>query len=855
MTPPDNTPELLKRFIADRSEAAFRQLIETHTGMVLASARRRLNGNEAEAREVTQTVFSELARRAASLRRDVVLGAWLHRVTCTQAAMLIRAESRRRKHEANAAAMIASEQSGEEDSGWTEMSPVLDDELNRLPSADRVALVLRFFERRGLREVGATLGTTEEGARKRVSRALEKLRRRFVRRGLTVPGAGSLAVLLTSRASEAAAPELTGTVAHAALAQSAAVPAGFVSGAAAAFILKGAAVAAVVAMGFVGGRVSALPPAKTPAVAVVPHPAPPPEPAPLISTAPPPPAPPTSHLIGLAASANAMLDRIARASVPELAAIFDEYHRDLTPALFDLLCQRWASLDSGAALKYLRHTHDTDVDRFFGAWAKTDFPSALRVARAEQGHWRSDSVQAVLASLLPQDPQAFLAAAASEQASHVSPASVDLAIRTIAEAGIDRALEVFGKLKAPHLRTSAARTIAALQAANDPNAALTWAKSLSDAPERDAALRGALSVMAAADPDSAVPHLSLIDSTARWDDPLSIAVRAMMKQDPLRGLEWAAENFPAPRMEAAVSFVKQAEEVGVVDRLRVSRRMRERLAASGTPFALRMFDQAFEYLSFSNANPIADMQALAAESPDPLRDQWLRSLARKLRLEDSGDVVRAIQSLPPDALTAVVPQALIVVKDDRDALSGLLPLLEGNPRAPAVLRALGESMTVTSAEQAQAALANIAEPSRPDVAYGIANGWAWYDPDAALTWAETLPDSGRAAAFEAIAMRRAVDDALTVSQWIDTMPRGALRDGATRGLCGQLANSEPDSAWTWAMTVTDPAVRLETMSGVYYEWAKKNRSAASAALTAARLSAPARRTVEQFKPERSWWHE
>src|SRR5436190_1520251 len=67
--------------------------------------------------------------------------------------------------------------------------------LDRLRPDDRDAIVLRYYEKRPLREVGRALGTSEEAARKRIDRALVKLRLHLQRRG-TVPALAILAALL-----------------------------------------------------------------------------------------------------------------------------------------------------------------------------------------------------------------------------------------------------------------------------------------------------------------------------------------------------------------------------------------------------------------------------------------------------------------------------------------------------------------------------------------------------------------------------------------------------------------------------------------------------------------------------------
>ena len=88
---------------------------------------------------------------------------------------------------------------------WTLLEPHLDRNLNELSEADRQAIVLRFFEKRDLRSVGEQLGVGEDAARKRVSRALEKLRLKFLKRGLKLSVTGISATLLTNAVTAAPA--------------------------------------------------------------------------------------------------------------------------------------------------------------------------------------------------------------------------------------------------------------------------------------------------------------------------------------------------------------------------------------------------------------------------------------------------------------------------------------------------------------------------------------------------------------------------------------------------------------------------------------------------------------------------
>ena len=69
---------------------------------------------------------------------------------------------------------------------WPQIAPLLDGALGKLGERDRNALVLRFFENKSLAEVGASLGASEDAAKMRVNRALEKLRKLFSKRGVAL---------------------------------------------------------------------------------------------------------------------------------------------------------------------------------------------------------------------------------------------------------------------------------------------------------------------------------------------------------------------------------------------------------------------------------------------------------------------------------------------------------------------------------------------------------------------------------------------------------------------------------------------------------------------------------------------
>ncbi len=178
---PMNEHELLHAYVEAGSEAAFTELTARYTDLVYSSAMRQVQSPQL-AEEVTQSVFLALACKASRLRREVVLSGWLLRATRYLAMDIQKAEWRRQKREQIAAAMVEPVRLPEEAPVWQSALPILDEALDRLRQCDRQALALRFFEKKGFDEVGRILGISEDAAKKRVGRAVERLRRGLLRR-------------------------------------------------------------------------------------------------------------------------------------------------------------------------------------------------------------------------------------------------------------------------------------------------------------------------------------------------------------------------------------------------------------------------------------------------------------------------------------------------------------------------------------------------------------------------------------------------------------------------------------------------------------------------------------------------
>jgi len=216
-----NDFESLRRYAETGDESAFTELVQRYVDLVYSAALRQVRGDAHLAQDVTQSVFIDLARKAASISARTVLTGWLYTSTRYAAAKAVRAEQRRHAREQEAYAMEQLSSTPAPVEAWDQLRPMLDEAMHELSERDRNAILLRYFEGRQLAEVGAKLGLSEDAARMRVGRALEKLRGRLAGRGVTSTVA-VLVALLASQTVTAAPAGLAVNIAGTALASASA---------------------------------------------------------------------------------------------------------------------------------------------------------------------------------------------------------------------------------------------------------------------------------------------------------------------------------------------------------------------------------------------------------------------------------------------------------------------------------------------------------------------------------------------------------------------------------------------------------------------------------------------------------
>lgn len=210
--------ELLLHYVRKKSEVAFAELVQRHVAMVYSAALRQLGGDTHLAADVSQEVFTALARKAHQLSTRASIAGWLYLGTHHAAAQTIRSLRRRRAREQEVSVMheiLGSENSSVPDD-WARVRPVLDEAMRQLGETDREAVLLRYFAQRRFEEIGTALNLSADAARVRVDRAIDKLRRVLERRGITSTGA-VLATMLGNSAACTAPAGLAAQVSRVAL--------------------------------------------------------------------------------------------------------------------------------------------------------------------------------------------------------------------------------------------------------------------------------------------------------------------------------------------------------------------------------------------------------------------------------------------------------------------------------------------------------------------------------------------------------------------------------------------------------------------------------------------------------------
>jgi RNA polymerase sigma factor (sigma-70 family) len=213
---------LLSRYVESGCQESFQEIVTRHSGWVFSLSLRAVRDRHL-AEDVTQAVFIILARKANTIRQGTPLSGWLFKASRFAVSDALKRRARIKNRENRFAEFFKATSTGTlDDSNFADgISQTLDEAVACLSESDRQAILLRFYEHKSLAEIGTILTVSEEAAKKRVARAVERLRKYFSTRGI-MASAALLLLLLSRRSAEAAGgvPMIASSTAAAPFAQS-----------------------------------------------------------------------------------------------------------------------------------------------------------------------------------------------------------------------------------------------------------------------------------------------------------------------------------------------------------------------------------------------------------------------------------------------------------------------------------------------------------------------------------------------------------------------------------------------------------------------------------------------------------
>jgi RNA polymerase sigma factor (sigma-70 family) len=785
--------DLLQQYVADGSEAAFEELVTRHVDLVFSAAMRLMDGDAQMAQDVMQMVFVDLARKSARLTHHSCLAGWLYTSVRYAASGLHRKNQRRQKYEWEARPM--NDLSDPEASvDWTQLQPVLDEAMNSLGETDRHAVLLRYFERKTLAEVGRSLGTSESTARKRVERGVEKLRLLLKRRGITSTSV-AFGTILTTQATVAAPTGSVAVLTSVSLVAAASTSTGPLSSLLQ-FLPATAKQTAVIGLVFLAGVTTPIVVHSNSWVG--------PKKSVLSNNPPKAQGQPdgNSATAGVQPAADSPLARLAaflrRADERAKNASFDENelrflvwslplgdypaawrlgdglnHAGIKTSLGQSILTCWAELDPISAVTAAANSHDGWRQGapllVLETWARQDPIAALAwVRRSAPPKAYAQALGQVLPAVAETEPQIALSAL-EEIPEGQSRRNVCLeVVRRWASHAPGAAAEYLMGLPRSGQRSQLIEFVASEWAKLDPPAALDWSENLG-ARDREATLVNIVSVIAQISPERAASYLDHLNSPKlRWLIPSIV------------------QNWAASDLRAAAEWTRSlwAKSDLAAD-------------AKNGPLGLATYN---------------------------LLQEWCK--------KEPGLAAEFAIVLPDEAARKNGIQAVLASWSGRSwqAAQNWADHLPAGSEREAALKGLCQGLAKSDPAQAANFVASLPPgDTQSQAAIELASTWTRKNPQAAAQWVASFPEGEtrqRAAAGVMESWVHSGADAEVAANWLKQLPDGPTRDQAAQSFVGWAAFVQPELAASWVSAFKGESERNQQIENIARKWLERDPEAA-----------------------------
>jgi RNA polymerase sigma factor (sigma-70 family) len=791
--------ELLRAYVESRSEPAFAELTRRHVDLVYSAALR-IAGEPQLARDVAQEVFLKLACQAASVRRGNALAAWLYRTAHSQAVNAVRTEARRRRREQEALRMSELEAGSE--SAWLALRPWLDQAMATLGREEQAALVLRFFTGRSLAEVGRALDISEEAARKRVNRAVEKLRVFFARRGLTV-SAPAIGLALAANAVEAAPAAWAASVTTTALAGAAFGGPGAGASGTLICLLKGLTMTKLqttaVGLLFVAGVLTPF----------------------LVNSGP-----------SLKNQATSRGDQTAAAGLFRARAN-TSLVANATGALPSAGSSAFARLEAWLLQKdQARHPKLARDELRALVWslAAADYPLAWRLReRLQSADLRGQFQEALLYYWSQLDPRAALTAADGILEERARREAVDRALPTWAEKEPHAALAWVSQSQPEHRRAFRLAAVIQAMAKTDPPGAVAALEMLPLGLNRERALLGVVEQWVEQEPGATAGFVGELPFSSQKARLLFSVAASWARLDPKAELAWL-ENLSDARERASVlvpSIRGLVDKRNILEAAELIRRFEGDFKDNPGEVDNRCLTPI---LSTWVESDVPAAKAWALHLPEgPFRETALRSLMTYWSDHEPAGAAAFAATLPEGPTQREGMKNAVAEWCGHDAPSALPwvgELPQGSTR-DAALAGVCEGLAWAQPVEAAQVVAHLPPGEvQTQSAVTVVEKWARTDPPAAAAWVAEFPDGpARNLAAKALVNAWAWKDAPAASSWLGSLPADAAREQAAQAYVSLVADKQPALAAAWVNAFTDPARRNEQIETIARQWLARDPAA------------------------------